>query len=279
MTSIRKADPGSSSMTSPTTLASIHIYPVKSLGGFSVPDIRLTDRGLEHDRRWMLIDPDGRFLSQRECQAMACLHCAAHGNGFRVTDVRNGNTVDVPWSLQEAERVKAKVWDDDVDLMLGPAFMHQWFSETLQRPVRLAYMPDSTVRTTDPTYADVPVALNDGYPSLIISQASLDDLNARLGTPVRMDRFRPNFVITGGAPFQEDDWKTIIIGETHFNIVKPCARCVIITTDQRTGERSKEPLRTLATFRSVGNKVRFGMNATFAEMGTIHVGVPVQVNA
>ena len=210
---------------------------------------------------------------------MACLHCAAHGNGFRVTDVRNGNTVDVPWSLQEAERVKAKVWDDDVDLMLGPAFMHQWFSETLQRPVRLAYMPDSTVRTTDPTYADVPVALNDGYPSLIISQASLDDLNARLGTPVRMDRFRPNFVITGGAPFQEDYWKTIIIGETHFNIVKPCARCVIITTDQRTGERSKEPLRTLATFRSVGNKVRFGMNATFAEMGTIHVGVPVQVNA
>ncbi len=272
MTSIRKADPGSSSMTSPTTLASIHIYPIKSLGGFAVPEVGLTDRGLEHDRRWMLIDPEGRFLSQRECPAMACLHCAPHGNGFRVTDTRNGNTLDVPWSLADTEGVKAKVWDDEVELMLGPVSMQQWFSEALQRSVRVAYMPDSAVRTTDPTYADVPVALNDGYPSLIISQASLDDLNTRLETPVLMERFRPNFVIDGGVRFQEDHWKEIAIGDVRFSIVKPCARCVVITTDQRTGERSKEPLRTLAKYRSVGNKVRFGMNATFSGRGTVRAG-------
>ena len=263
----------------PTSLASIHVYPIKSLGGFSVQEVRLTDRGLEHDRRWMLIDPEGRFLTQRECPAMAGLHCAPYGNSFRVNDTRSGNSIDMPWSLADAERVIAKVWDDEVQLMLGSVIMHHWFSEALQRPVRLAYMPDSTIRNTDPVYADVHVALNDGYPALIISQASLDELNARLETPMPMDRFRPNFVIAGGVPFQEDDWTTIIIDEEHFSIVKPCARCVIITTDQQTGERSTEPLRTLATFRSVGNKVRFGMNATFVGGGTVHVGAPVHVNA
>ena len=256
----------------PTTLASIHIYPIKSLGGFSVPKVRLTDRGLEHDRRWMLIEPDGRFLSQRECSAMACLHCMPLGTGFRVTDTRNGNTIDVPWSLSDGERVLAKVWKDEVELLFGDSSMHAWFSEALQRPVRLAFMPSSTLRTTDARYAEVPVALNDAFPALIISQASLDNLNARLEKTVPMDRFRPNFVIAGGGPYQEDDWNRITIGQVRFSIVKPCARCVIITTDQQTGERSKEPLRTLATYRSVGNKVRFGMNATFAGEGEVRVG-------
>lgn len=255
-----------------TTIASIHIYPIKSLGGFSVPEVRLTDRGLEHDRRWMLIDPDGRFLSQRECPAMACLHCATHNTGFRITDTRNGNTVDVPWWLADAERVSAKVWDDEVELLLGPTFTHQWFTEALERPLRLAYMPDSTLRTTDPDYDDVRVALNDASPALIISQASLDDLNGRLETSVPMERFRPNFVIAGGSPYQEDDWKEIAIGKVRFNIVKPCSRCVIITTDQYTGQRSPEPLRTLASYRSVGNKVRFGMNATFASSLMVRAG-------
>ncbi len=257
----------------PTTIASIHVYPVKSLGGFAVPQVLLTDRGLEHDRRWMLIDPDGRFISQRECPTMACLHCAPQENGFRVADIRNGNKMDLPWSLREGEQVQAKVWNDGVELLLGGEAMHKWFSDALQRPVRLAFMPDSTRRTTDPVYADVPVALSDGYPSLFISQTSLDDLNARLETPVPMDRFRPNFVIAGGKPFQEDDWKTITVGAAQFNIVKPCARCVIITTDQQTGARSTEPTRTLASYRTVGGKVRFGMNATFDEGGVaVRVG-------
>lgn len=258
-----------------TTIASIHIYPIKSLGGFSVQEVRLTDRGLEHDRRWMLVDPDGRFLSQRECPPMACLHCAPQDNGFRVTDVRNMHMVDVPWSLTDAERVTAKLWDDEVELLFGHATMHQWFSNALQRPVRLGYMPDSTLRTTDPRYAHVPVALNDAFPALIISQVSLDELNTRLETPVPMERFRPNFVIAGGKPFQEDDWKEITIGATRLTVVKPCFRCVITTTDQRTGERSLEPLRTLATYRSEGNKVRFGMNATFTGRGVVKAGFAV----
>lgn len=258
------------------TLASIHVYPVKSLGGFSVHKVRLTDRGLEHDRRWMLIDGEGRFLTQRAVPAMACLHCAPDGTSFTVTDVRNGSRVEVPWSMAEGVPVQAQVWQDAVELLLGPDELHQWFSEALQRPVRLAYMPERTVRKTEPHYADARVALSDAFPVLIISQASLDELNARLAVPVPMDRFRPNLVVAGGEAFQEDDWKAIMVGAVRFRTVKPCARCVIPTTDQRTGRRSPEPMRTLATYRTRDNNVLFGMNATFDGPGVLHAGDPVR---
>jgi uncharacterized protein YcbX len=260
----------------PTSLASIHIYPVKSLGGFSLPQVRLTDRGLEHDRRWMLIDPDGRFLSQRECPEMACLHGAPAAAGFRITDVRSGASIQLPWELQEGEPVQAQVWDDAVELLLADEAVHRWFSAALQRPLRLAYMPERTLRRTDPRYATVPVALNDAFPCLIISQASLDELNTRLAQPVPMERFRPNLVISGGTAYQEDAWRSLRIGDVRFHLVKPCARCVIPNTDQHTGLRLKEPLRTLAAYRSVGNKVLFGMNATFESNGVLHAGDPVR---
>lgn len=256
----------------PTSLASIHIYPVKSLGGFSLPQVRLTDRGLEHDRRWMLIDPEGRFLSQRECREMACLHCAPAAAGFRITDVRSGASIQLPWELQEGEPVQAQVWDDAVELLLADEAVHRWFSAALQRPLRLAYMPERTLRRTDPRYATVPVALNDAFPCLIISQASLDDLNARLPHPVPMERFRPNLVIAGGTAYQEDQWSDKRIGQVPFKFVKPCARCVIPNTDQCTAERGQEPLRTLAGYRANGHKVLFGMYATFGGSGKLQVG-------
>ena len=258
-------------------LSSIHIHPVKSLGGFSVPEVRLTDRGLEHDRRWMLVDPEGRFLTQRECPEMACLHCALTASGFRVTDVRTGASIDLPWELNEGEPVQACVWDDAVDLILAEHAVRRWFSEALQRPLRLAYMPQPTLRLTDPQYATVPVALSDAFPALIISQASLDDLNTRLSDSVPMERFRPNLVIGGGTAYQEDGWKTVRIGRVRFQLVKPCARCVIPNTDQRTGVRLNEPLRTLASYRAVGHKVLFGMNATYEPAGTLRAGDPVVV--
>jgi uncharacterized protein YcbX len=260
----------------PTSLASIHIYPVKSLGGFSLPQVRLTDRGLEHDRRWMLIDPDGRFLSQRECPEMACLHGAPTAAGFRITDVRSGASIQLPWELREGEPVQAQVWDDAVELLLADEAVHRWFSAALQRPLRLAYMPERTLRRTDPRYATVPVALNDAFPCLIISQASLDELNTRLAQPVPMERFRPNLVISGGTAYQEDAWRSLRIGDVRFHLVKPCARCVIPNTDQHTGLRLKEPLRTLAAYRSVGNKVLFGRYAVHDGLGLLHVGAQVR---
>lgn len=259
------------------TLASIHIYPIKSLGGFAVHEARLTDRGLEHDRRWMLIDENGQFLSQREVPGMACLHCTPTVTGIRVNDLRDGSSIDLPWKLQHGETQRAIVWDDAVDLILADERCSDWFSKRVGPTVRLAYMPDGCERGTDERYAKAITSLSDGFPYLIISQASLNELNARLPATdhIPMDRFRPNLVVAGGAAFQEDQWRRINIGQVAFEVVKPCGRCVITTTDQRTGARGKEPLATLASYRrraTDASKVDFGMNAIGDPSGLVRVG-------
>lgn len=263
------------------SLASIHIYPIKSLGGFPVQEARLTDRGLQHDRRWMLVDPEGRFVSQRECPAMACLHCEEQDDGFGVIDLRTGDLLYLPWTFVGKAWSDVMVWDDRLRLCLTRPEWSHWFSKRLGRELNLVYMPDSATRPTDGRYAEGLTSLSDGFPYLIISQASLDDLNARgaqwsgaqmtAWSPVPMERFRPNIVVAGGSAYQEDDWKEITIGEARFKLVKPCVRCVITTTDQRTGERGKEPLRTLAAYRAREGNVMFGMNA-MGEGHSIRVG-------
>ncbi|MCC7502248.1 MAG: MOSC domain-containing protein [Flavobacteriales bacterium] len=259
------------------TLASIRCYPIKSLGGFSVKEAQLTDRGLEHDRRWMFVDEAGVFLSQRELAMMACLHTSALPDGFRITDMRDGSSLDLPWRISKGANLTTRIWDDSVDTLVGDVAWSQWLSDRVGRSVRLVFMPNATNRITDVRYAESLTSLSDGFPYLIVSQASLDDLNARLEEPVPMERFRPNLVITGGSAFQEDAWKKIAIGAVNFQLVKPCARCMIITTDQRTGQRGKEPLRTLATYRGDGEKVLFGMNAIGSTSGMIRAGDQVTV--
>ena len=285
------------------TVASLHIYPIKSLGGFSVEEARTTERGFEHDRRWMLVDENGRFFSQREIATMACLHCSPAQNGFQVTDIRTEEHLELPWALEHGDKVQASVWADPVIAVRAPAKFSEWFSDRLGRSVSLVFMPDGTRRPVDPTYATGITSLSDGFPYLIISQASLDDLNARISSahphispsahsriarsadphihpsahPLPMDRFRPNIVVEGGAAFQEDEWRDITIGDVRFSLVKPCARCVIPTTDQRSGERGPEPLRTLAGFRrrvtpEGAVKVEFGMNAMALGGDIVRVG-------
>ena len=258
------------------TLASIHVYPVKSLGGFAVMEALVTDRGLEHDRRWMLVDPQGNFLTQREHAAMACLHTSVYGNGFRVTDRRDGGTLDLPWIMAAGEERMCGIWSDRVRTIRGEEPWSKWFSERLGASVELVYMPDRTKRHTDGRYAKGITSLSDGFPYLVLSQASLDDLNSRLDQPVPMDRFRPNLVVSGGVAYQEDGWTEMHVGELTFQLVKPCGRCLIVTTDQQSGERTKEPLRTMATYRSRGAKVLFGMNAMGPVHGTIRVGDHIQ---
>lgn len=259
------------------SVASLHIYPIKSLGGAIVTEARITDRGFAHDRRWMLVDESGLFISQREVAAMACLHCAPLDNGFRVTDTRDGEAIDLPWGIAEGELRRARVWDDEVDVLHASMVHASWFADKLDITCGLVFMPDRAQRPVDPRYASGITSLSDGFPYLIISQASLDDLNARMPAPLPMDRFRPNIVIAGGTPFQEDTWTETIIGDARFACVKPCSRCAITTTDQRTGERGKEPLRTLATYRrgpggSDAVKVDFGMNAMAIEGSIVRVG-------
>lgn len=260
-----------------TTVASLHVYPIKSLGGFSVNEARISDRGFEHDRRWMLVDVNGRFITQREVPTMACLHCSPITNGFRVRDVRDDDHIDLPLALTDGPTSRSRVFDDEVDVLHSSTHVSAWFAEKLDASCSLVFMPDTAHRPVDARYATGINSLSDGYPYLILSHASLEDLNGRMAKALPMDRFRPNIVIKGGSAFQEDGWKEIGIGSARFALVKPCGRCVIPTTDQHTGERSKEPTRTLATYRrrpgTEGEvKVDFGMNAMAISGDVVRVG-------
>ena len=281
------------------TVSSLHIHPIKSLGGFSVNEARITPRGFEHDRRWMLVDGDGVFITQRELPLMAMLHCSSGSNGFRVSDTRDDAYIDLPWEIEEGERRRAWIWRDEIEVVHAPVEVSAWFADRLGITCSLVHMPETTHRPINPTYAKGITALNDGYPYMILSQASLDDLNARINGSISrsadqpmqsgtladrpidqladlgMDRFRPSIVIAGGEAYQEDGWKEIAIGEAKFSLVKPSLRCAITTTDQRTGERGKEPLRMLATYRRIGNDVKFGMNAVAVNGEVVRVGDPL----
>ncbi|MCF6407192.1 MOSC domain-containing protein [Chitinophaga filiformis] len=255
-------------------VSDLYIYPVKSLGGFSLPAATLTDRGFQYDRRWMLIDENNRFLSQREVPAMALLQVTLEEEHLLITNKKTADLIKIPYEPSTSETVLVTVWDDNCTGLRVSDEADAWFTRQLAMPCRLVYMPDSTQRTVDKAYAhnEEITSFSDGYPLLIIGQASLDDLNSRLASPLPMNRFRPNIVFTGGLPFQEDDMKQFSIGDIQFFGVKPCARCVITTIDQESGIKAKEPLKTLSTYRAKNQKIYFGQNLLFNGSGTIRVG-------
>jgi uncharacterized protein YcbX len=147
-------------------------------------------------------------------------------------------------------------------------------SRVIDKKVRLVFMSESTARKADPRYAlqGENVSFADGFPYLLISRASLEDLNQRLPLAIEMNRFRPNFVVSGAAPFEEDSWKSIQIGDLRFTAVKPCSRCILTTIDPETGEKGAEPLKTLSSYRRINNKVLFGQNLVAAQTGTLREG-------
>ena len=256
-------------------VASLYVYPVKSMGGVSVTSFRMTDRGPEHDRRFMLVDAKGRFLSQREHPSMALFRTSMKEGALWIrhdSDASEG--VSLPLRPEMGIETAVQVWEDECSAWKVSATADAWISGILGQEASLVYMPDSSLRTVDPDYASggEVTSFSDGYPVLIIGEASLADLNNRLSVPVGMDRFRPNIVFHGGEPFSEDGFTHIRIGELEFFGVKPCARCIVTTIDQSTGNAGKEPLATLSTYRSRGNKVNFGMNLLHRGNGVVRVG-------
>jgi len=249
-------------------LTSIFIYPVKSLAGIPLHQALVQPRGLQYDRRWMLVDEQGRFVSQREVAGLTALGAAIEPPFLVIFSKNNPRRrIHLPLSPPVAEmpEIAVDIWNDRCTARLYAPDVNDWFSDTLGCPLRLVYMPDSSWRPTDPDYAPegIPVSFADGYPYLLISQASLDDLNGRLATPLPMNRFRPNFVYSGGEAYEEDGWRDFSIGNVHFQGVKTCARCIIPTTDQDTGQRTAEPLKTLATYRQQGHRILFGQNVVW----------------
>jgi uncharacterized protein len=262
-------------------LSEINIYPVKSLAGTALGSAVVEDRGLQFDRRWMLVDENRQFITQREVPRMALVKIEVGADGL--TASVNGDRITVANDLAVPEKGNVKIWSSSVKGAFYPAEVDGWFSNALGISCRLVLMPETTHRKVNPFYAvrkfrDT-VSFADGYPFLLIGQASLDDLNARLTEPVPMNRFRPNFVVSGSGPYEEDTWKRIRIGSTEFHVVKPCGRCVITTVDQATGDKNgKEPLKTLSTYRTRRGKVLFGQNLIAESAGgVIWINDPVEV--
>lgn len=264
------------------TLSQIYIYPVKSLGGIALSTAKVEQQGLEHDRRWLLIDKNNRFLTQREHPQMALIQVALEKENLVFTHKNYPQEIfKLPFHLFENEEMNVTIWGDICKANPVSQEADEWFSEALGVDCRLVKMSAAEKRLVDQDYAfnKETVSFADGYPFLIIGQSSLEDLNSRLEKPVEMRRFRPNFVFEGGLPYEEESWKRFSIGAVDFLGVKPCARCVLTTVNPEKGEiDSKEPLRTLASYRKVGNKILFGQNVLPATLGEVKVGDDLIVN-
>lgn len=259
----------------PILLTELWIYPVKSLGGIRLSESYAEARGLQYDRRWMIVDENGIFLTQRNNPKMATINVFFHDTGLLLAPRFDpSNQVLVPFRRISNEPLKVKVWKDSV---IAYTVCHEadvWLSEQLEKKVRIVEMTESSHRKMDAQLAgpDATVSFADDFPYLLISEASLHELNSRLEQPVGMNRFRPNFVVSGTGPFAEDSWKYIQIGNVGFHVAKPCERCVLTTIDQQTGTKGREPLKTLATFRKHEHKVLFGQNLIGLQTGTITEG-------
>ncbi|HET9440945.1 MAG TPA: MOSC N-terminal beta barrel domain-containing protein [Longimicrobiales bacterium] len=262
-------------------VSELYVYPIKSTRGIAVASAQLVERGFQLDRRWMLVDADGVFISQREAHRMALIDVAVRDEALHVS-APGMEPLTIPLRA-DGPLVRSRVWKDEVSAISVSTEADQWFSAFLERSCRLVYMPDSTERVVDRDYVadDRLVGFADAFPLLIIGQGSLDRLNQELQSrgeaAVPMRRFRPNIVIADARPHEEDEWREIVIGDVPVDVVKPCARCVVTTVDVSTGVAGREPLRTLARYRKRGSKVLFGQNAVHRAQKPIARGDAVRV--
>lgn len=264
-------------------LSEINIFPVKSLRGHSPQSARVEPRGFEHDRRWLLVDRVGRFMTQREFPKMAVIEAEIRGGEiFFRFDGRSCAAEFEP----AGDESTVQIWNDKCGAIAYDVPVNAWFSDVLGTECRLVKMTDTTVpRPVDRQYArneNDHVSFADGFPYLLLGEASVGELNRRLDQPVPINRFRPNLVVRGSGAFDEDGWSAIRIGEVEFDVVKPCARCVVTTVDQENGiMNGVEPLRSLAQFRTFerggSKKVLFGQNLLARNLGTVRVGDPIAV--
>ncbi|MBO1327003.1 MOSC domain-containing protein [Acetobacter suratthaniensis] len=263
------------------SLASVHLYPVKGLHGLTPPAALVRPWGLEGDRRWMIVDPDGRFLTQRACRGMALITPIPTSEGLTLTRA-GSRPCPVRFPDVEAPQRVVTVWNDTVRARDAGDVAAHWLSEALGRECRLVWMHvPELARIRDLSGEDVPVSFADGYPLLVASMASLNDLNARLAPKpaIPMNRFRANIVVEGGLPWEEDSWQLLSIGTALIRIVAACARCVVTTIDQHTGTipTPGEPLGTLSTFRRAKDGIMFAQNAVVEKAGMITAGDKVEV--
>jgi uncharacterized protein len=259
------------------TLSGLYVYPIKSCAGISLQESDLSATGLRHDRRWMLVDETGEFMSQRAHPLMALISIRFAPERM-IVGAPAMDELEIPLRNEIGNQIDVSVWGDTNRGVLVSGEADSWFTEFLEVPCRLVHKPDDDPRLVDSSFAQSgdQVGFADGFAFLLISEASLEDLNGKLEDPLPMNRFRPNFVLRGCKPYAEDGWGRLKIGTVPFRVAEACPRCAITTVDQRTGTRGKEPLRTLATYRKYEGEVYFGRNLIHDALGTVRVGDPVE---
>jgi uncharacterized protein YcbX len=259
-------------------LSQIFIYPIKSARGIEVEDTRLDMSGPVRDRRWMLVNEDGLFLTQRTQPRMALIAPRFEGEDL-IVEAPEMPPLRIRRWAGEGEWIPVRIWRDDLRVPHPDRRYSDWFSSFLGQSCRLVHLPDSVVRPVEAPYDKAPwhVSLADSFPLLVIGQASLDLLNEKLARPVTMRRFRPNLVIAGSAPHEEDSWARVRLADVELAIGKACARCTIPLVDPETGETGAEPLRTLAQYRKLPNTVKFGHRMLVTTPGVLRVGDEVEV--
>ncbi|MDP9151813.1 MAG: MOSC N-terminal beta barrel domain-containing protein [Myxococcota bacterium] len=265
------------------TISGLFVYPVKSCGGIRVEKSVLEPRGFRHDRRWMVVDETKTFVTQRTAPRLALITTTLDAEALVLEapglPVLRVPVMDAAFAPSPGALVSVRVWRDDVLAVDCGERPSSWLTRWLGAPASLVFMPDASRRPVHPAYAtegDI-VSFADGFPLLIASTSSLEDLNAQMPKGVPMDRFRPNIVVSGAPPWSEDSWARVLIGPIPLRLPKPCERCVVTTVDQRTGEGGIEPMRTLALRRKRGNGVLFAQNAVAEATGTIAMGDAVTV--
>jgi uncharacterized protein YcbX len=262
-------------------ISELAIYPVKSMRQIQLQKSSLQFGGLKHDRRWMVVDSNGVMINQRTVARLCLIQpellspevdCSLSLNAPDMPEIK----ISVP---DGKVMCKVQVWDDECNAYDGGDEVASWLGQFLDIESRLVFFPDNEIRIVDQTYArpDDQTAFSDGFPILLTSQASLDDLNSRMDEAIPMQRFRPNIVVSGCKAFAEDDWQQLKVGDVTLRIVKPCSRCIIPSIDIATAERSKEPIKTLVTYRKRDNNIFFGQNVVADGEGVIEVGMKAEI--
>ncbi|MER6196171.1 MOSC N-terminal beta barrel domain-containing protein [Streptomyces sp. NPDC001586] len=264
----------------------LHIHPVKSVAGTAPDEVAVEPWGLSGDRRWALVDTGGTVITQRRHPQLA-LAAARPVPGGRIAVTAPGMAELVVEAPEPGPLEPVVLFGKKVETVVAASAAADWFSAYLEEPVRLVHLDDPAVRRpVDPDYArpGETVSLADGYPLLITTLASLDALNSLIAQgdhpeegPLPMNRFRPNVVVSGAEAWAEDGWRRIAIGDAVFRGARECGRCVVTTTDQRTAQRGKEPLKTLGKHRRIGKSLAFGRLLVPVRLGTLRVGDEVRV--
>jgi len=261
-------------------LSDIRIYPVKSLTGISVDESSVFPHGLNNDRLLMLIDDSGLFITQRKYPQLALVNTNIDNDKLRVTAPDRPDLM-ISENDFASETIYVKIWRDECDGRVASEKINHWFSRFLNMPVRLIKYNHKKSRAINPDYSqkgDI-VSYADAYPLLVISKASLDDLNSRLQVSVTMNNFRPNLIVDGCEAYAEDIWKKIRIGKVEFDAVKKCDRCILTTIDPKTGikDANRQPFNTLTEYRKEQGGVMFGMNLIPRSNGTLYINDQVEI--